>query len=343
MGQNIVDRTAYACLISLNKLRREMKGTGLTDGEVTKLMGHISPVTKYLTDLAHVGTKSEAAVEVAEQREDARKEKIDHRRILKDNQEEVKDMVVRGFGSVDVRRHIYEETGHTIHPATVKSYIREYKASTEYKEAYREYLTGLDSVRLYTKIGRMEEYTMIYRDTYEKYKRNKSQTQLNNLVKILDQARKESDAPSNFQFNVVQNQMNISGDVNFNMLDRKKELDVFRNMPLQELILGRIARKTDTNPIIMMRRLQNSYYANQAGMNGLDKLNEEIHYPSEIHYNIEDMVSKQRDIQVEEATIVVEEDNPEEEINAIKAAFLKKLAERKAKQEVKNHGFKKEE
>lgn len=343
MGKKVVDRTAFACLIKIRQMKKEMEGTGLTVPEIDKLMGHLNSVVSYLTDIAHNGTKSEAAIAEAEKRNEADRKRVGHRALLEDNQDEVKDMVVRGFGASDVRKFMYEKTGHTIHPATIKSWIREYKASTEYKESYREYLAGLDSVRLYTKIGRMEEYTMIYRDTYEKYKRNKSQTQLNNLVKILDQARKESDAPANFQFQLVQNQMNINGDVNFNMLDRKKELDVFRNMPLQEIILGRIARKTEQSPIIMMRRLQNSYYANQAGMNGLDKLDEEIKYPSEIHYNIEDMVSKQKAIQVEEAQIVIEEDNPDEEINPIKAAFLAKLEERKRKLAERDHGFKKED
>ena len=326
-GGTVVDRAAQAALIRLQRAKKACKEVdGHKDG-ASQLMLDLAKVEGYLKKMAYDST----AEEVADRNGDKTAQLMKTQDVMSTHTDHINELIIKGYGPNEIRKSLFELADHMVHGNTVRNHMRKFKATDEYFELHREYVKTLDTTRLFTKVGRLEEYSNLYMDASEKYKRSKSKDNMTTLMKILEQCRRESDAPSNFNFQMVQNQMNVNGTVNFNMLDREKELDIFKGMPLQEFILGRIARKTKVNPIIMMRRLHNSYYAAQAGMKGLDKMEGKISYPSEIHYNIEDMISKQQAIQVEEAQIIEEVDNPKETMSPIKAKILANIEARKKK------------
>ena len=327
--KKVTNKSAFLQLQRAKKAHRLICDASLMKSERDPITREINAMITYLDKLAY-DEEAFVVINTPEENMEANTSSMSNQVLLEEHQEIIQEMTIKGFAWPDIRKAIYDQSKQMVHPKSLQSVIKAFKETEAFAKRNAEFMDSTKDMRLFTKAGRMEELTVIYRDMLEQYNRRKTRETVSLLMRILDQARKESDVAVNYNFQMIQNNMQINGSVNFNMLERDVEKNALRNMPLHEILIGRIARKMNVSPIIMLRRLQNSYYSAQAGMIGLDHINDKISYPSEILYDVEDMVARQEAIQIEEAKIIVDPDDPQEEPSEIKKRILDRLASKKS-------------
>lgn len=295
--KKVYDRSAFMMLSTIKKMHRTLLDTDLTKDQRDPVVRELNIIKAFLEKLSYEPREEDLSEGDKLLQKDTSRTSQD---ILDSNKELVQDLIVKGHSIMSIKKEIYKLTRELIHVTTLRSYRDKYKKTEHYYEAMEEYVGGIDSMRLYSKVGRIEELTTLYEDVKTRYEVSPTRENQNQLLKILDQARRESTTPQIYSFQMTQNNMNINGQVTFNLLNREVEKDVFKKLPIQEIILGRIAAKTGTDPIILMEKLHSSYYAVQSGIQGLDQIDNDIKYPSEFMYDIEDMASKQKLIKSKE-------------------------------------------
>lgn len=229
-----------------------------------------------------------------------------------------------------IQQMLFEKHEAVVPGGALHSYITRFKKTNEYLKHSAEWINELDDIRIYHKKGRLSELEELYIDAFKRWKQSPSRQGVDQCLKILEQARKETMpiVHQNFQFN----QNNIHANIITNILAKEEEMIMLDKLPLHEIIIGKVAAKYHRDPYLLQRRLQNSYYAIQAGAHGLDRISEPIQYPTAILYSVEKLGSKWKEIQAEEAQ-VVQEANVMEKIkqspSEIKEALLKRVREKK--------------
>lgn len=245
----------------------------------------------------------------------------------------INEYIIERRGPSLIQQMLFEKHNVDIKKPTIAAYIVKYKKTSEYLKIARDWEEDIGDLRLYHKRGRLTELEELYIDAYRNYKISSSRTNVDMCLKILEQARKEA-MPIMNQVNI--NNTNISANIFTNILAKEEELSIFERLPLHEIIIGRVAAKYNRDPYLLQRRLQNSYYAAQAGSHGMDKIGEPIEYPTAILYNVEDLGAKWKNIQAEEAK-EIQESNKEESLienpSDIKLALLKRVEEMKRKKQ----------
>ena len=315
------DRGAFLTLQKVKKAHRELLDLPIKKSERDPITKHLKDIGSYLEKRAYsMPANIKRNVE-----EEASKEILP---IFK-HWDIIKKMVIKGYDTRAMQKYIYQLSGELVHLTSMRARIDKFKETDEFKQEQDKYLQSVDGLRLYTKVGRIEELTDLYNDIKDKYEIAPTTAHQTQMMKILDQARRESDSPAVYNFKMEQNNMQINGSVVFNLLDKEVEREVFKKMPLNEIIIGRLAARSKVNPVLMMKRLHESYYAAQAGMGGLNDLDKEIRYPSELHYDIEDMVSKNKKIVIEEAKVIEEASSLDENISKLKQQLLDKIRAKK--------------
>jgi len=204
--------------------------------------------------------------------------------ILSQNEELIKSMVIEAYGNVAIARRIRETTGLTLSPVSVAGFARKFKKSEEFKEKVQEYRNGMDDIRIYGKRGRLEEIQSLYLDAYDRYELKKDTTNMNSLLKLLEQARKEADVSAqniNINNGTIVNNLSV-----INILQSDERKRVFKHMPINEIIIGRVAAKMGKPTAALLESLHTSFYSKQAGMMGLDTIDEPYQYPSSMVYDI---------------------------------------------------------
>lgn len=323
--KKVYNKGAMAALQTAKRAHKKLLDTSLKKNERDPVTRELNAVKAYLEKLAYTPSEEINKGKVPKAKSDENKE------ILHEHEEAVKEALVKGFSTKLIQEELYDLSGKIVHINTLNGFRKRFRESDEFKTRNEEYLKSVDTMRLYTKVGRIEELTELYRDSYERYQHSPSRENQNQCIKILDQARKESDSPAVYNFKMEQNNLQVNGQVTFNLLGKEEEKELFKRMPINEIIIGRIAARSDSDPTLMMKRLQQSYYAKQAGMFGLASTDDDIKYPSELHYDIEDMVDKHRKIQAEEAQILEEskDDVTDEDPSDLKKKLLKKVRKKK--------------
>lgn len=277
-------------------------------------------VLKYLTDLATAEPMVPAGPP------------DDSNKVIKESfKADMNAFIVERKGAGQIQQMLFEKHQADVKRSTIAAYITKYKKTSEFLKAAREWIEDIGDIRLYHKRGRLSELEELYVDAYRRYKTASTKPNADMCLKILEQARKEAMPIMN---QITVNNANITQNIFTNILAKEEEQAIFERLPLHEIIIGKVAAKYRRDPYLLQRRLQNSYYANQAGANGMDKLDEPIEYPTAILYNVEDLGAKWKAIQAEEAKEVKEsnvEETLTEDPSDIKLALLKKVEERKKK------------
>lgn len=263
--------------------------------------------------------------------EQENKEPDDHLVIKQKHKKVIHEMVVERQSVSAVQEYLFKKFNDNINKNTLTSYMVKFKKSNEYLKGAREWVESSEELRLYHKRGRLGELEELYLDAYRRWKKSPSKTNADMCLKILEQARKEA-MPIMNQI-TVNSTNNIQQNIFTNILAKEEQIEIFNRLPLHEIIIGKVAAKQKRDPYLLQRRLQHSYYAAQSGARGMDKLKEDIEYPTSILYNVEDLRGKWNEIQIEEAKILENSDTEEkiaESPNDIKAALLKRLREKQS-------------
>lgn len=240
------------------------------------------------------------------------------------------DSKLKGDTASETSIKIYQVSGMSFDKRTIHKYIRNNIESNprfiELQKAYRE---DLDDVKLYHKKTRLEILQGLFNNEYRKYEAFASTGALNNVLKLLEQARKESDQQLN--------QINIFNQTNYiqNIIANEELKRAMGDLPLHELIIGRVAAKTGLHPSILINRLNNSIYAkfNGSSRADLESIKEEPIYPTAMLLDMSEIQKKNKvaEVRVSEEVrqIEVVESKKKQTLNkdSIKEALLRKKAE----------------
>lgn len=151
-------------------------------------------------------------------------------------------------------------------------------------ELQTEYTKNFTNVRLGYKRSRLDEYSWLYQETKEQYMNSKSREDKKFMKDLLESIKRE----------VEGDLIRVEGDIQMNIehtLNVHINREVMRRLPIHEIIITRLAAKTGINPLMMLYRLQKSYYAKFTGYAPLapgetqDNLTTE--YPSAFVYDLD--------------------------------------------------------
>jgi hypothetical protein len=331
--KKVYNQGAFLTLEKVKRAHMKLLNSPLKKNERDPITQELKEIKSYLEVRAY--TPPDVLNDVSQRDKSAMVERSSNRDIVEQHAEEVNDLIVKGHSLDTIKRALYDLSKQVVATRTIDAYRTRYKATEEYQEAYGRHVGSLDSMRLYTKVGRLEELTIMYEEAYTQHRLLKTRDSQNQVLKILDQARREADSPAVYNFQMNQNNMQINGTAVFNLLQRETEKDLIKGLLINEIVLGRIAAKTGVSALILMKRLHTSYYANQSGINGLSNTDEPIAYPSEIMYDIESMTEKSKKLAIEEAKIVDPVDDVDEEISPLKLKLLERIRSKQKKDEDK--------
>ena len=203
------------------------------------------------------------------------------------------------------------------------------KYNSEIKTLIEKHKESYDDIRLGIKKSRMEELSSLYNGQKEKHGTTKSREDLKILLQILEQFRKEAEGDRL----TIDGKLDIDYEVNIN---HHLQQNVFKTLNLKEIILGKVAARMGVNPTKLIYSLNNSYYKKFSNVLG-DFSEEvadgtEIIYPSQMNYDFERIRKHQadRDMEVEEAVVLEEEQNTKSEERglSIREQMMLKLKEK---------------
>lgn len=295
-------------------------------------------VVNFLLKMAQQEPKEPKTIIVKEEPKEESLEGFEHEGIVIKNayKEDIHRMIVACKSNSEIAEMLFEKYDASINGNTLAAYIVRYRKTSEYIKETKAWSDSLGELRLNHKRGRLGELETLYLDAYRAYQSKPTKPNVELCLKILEQARKEA-MPT--MTSMIINNNSVTQNIFTNILAKEEEQAIFERLPLHEIIIGRVAAKYKRDPYLLQRRLQNSYYASQAGARGMDNIGEAIEYPTSILYNVEDLGARWKAIQAEEAKVMEDANVSEglsEEASDIKAAILKRVAERKKAGEQKD-------
>lgn len=152
------------------------------------------------------------------------------------------------------------------------------------QELQEEYSKNFSNVRLGYKRARLDELSWLYQETKDIYfARKKDLTERKFLKELLEQIRKEVDGDV----------ITINGNIEMKIeatLNLHLQKEIYKRLPLAELVISRVAVRLGLNPIFLMWKLQSSYYSKFTGY-GIEQAAPESKpdYPSAFIYNLDDI------------------------------------------------------
>lgn len=232
----------------------------------------------------------------------------------------VMGLLGRYFTYGEVAKQLQEEHGIEASTDMVERYAKRHKE--EIKAKQEEFQQSYTDVRLFVKRSRLEELLWLYTNRKEKYQATGNREDYRLLLQTLEQVRKESEGEI----------LNVVGNLNVNVeVDIRNHLraEVFKDIGLKEIILGRIAARQGIPVERMIASMNNSYYNRVNSEEVTDA--EYVNYPSQETYdfgaierkNALDAKNKEKETAIKPVVVTNKAD-------AIKQAFLDKI---KANQE----------
>jgi hypothetical protein len=185
-----------------------------------------------------------------------------------------------------------------------------------------------DHIRLTIKTSRLEELTWMYNKIKRKYEGNTNREDHKTMLQTLESIRKEVEGDKlTIQANV---DISVQQEVSIQI---KNEL--LKDLPLREIIIGRLAAKTGIPPRELINDLSTSYYAKLNSLLGKveDVDFEEIEFPSLQSYDfteIEKINRKNEELDkqnVDKLKIENEKREIENRNKSLKEAMLRKVEE----------------
>lgn len=149
-------------------------------------------------------------------------------------------------------------------------------------ELQKDYSNNYNDVRLGYKKSRLEEYLWLYNDTKQSYENTKNKEDRKFLKELLEAIKRE----------VEGDLIRIEGDLQVNIeatLNVHIYQEIYKNLPINEIIMTRVALRSGQNPLMLLYRLQNSYYAKYSGFAPKDDVVESAlpDYPSSFVYDLD--------------------------------------------------------
>lgn len=342
--KDVVDKVAYVKAIKLAKHRIIVNPLFKTsDGQEMSIAGPIHVIRK---KIAHLPADEREWVEqekalyyninnnltIAKRKAFGKKQgegKASEGSILEMKREEILEYFGRMFTVEDILKIINKEWGFPMGKSTLHDFKIKY--SEEIKKRVEHHQVSFHNVRLGIKKSRLEELSTIYKRAKEIWEENENRQDLKIILDIIDQFRKEAEGDRL----TIEGKVDIKYEQNIQLHLMK---EVFQTTNLKEIILGRVAAKMGINPVKLIYSLQKSYYAQFSNVLGdfdEDEASQDLAYPSQLNYDFERIGKnfKLRDSEIEEAVIVEEKENFNDEA---KAKSLKEILAERLKSKTKD-------
>lgn len=274
-----VDRTLKLDLLSTDiKLNKEVEH--LPEEEIKRFKLHkrlvgyaYTRLTKYYQEaIGQKITKKDNGVDISD--------KI----ILQNRKADIIDKFAKMYSIEEVYKIIVSEWGLNVGIAQLEEF-RKNNIDTIIR-LQKEFTNNFNEVRLAHKHSRLLEYMFLYNETKESYTRTRSKEDRKFLVELLSNIKKEAEGDI----------IRIEGNVNLNI---EQTLNVFlhktimQKLPINEMILSRVAARININPYLLLYRLQKSYYSKYTGFlsTGEEGNNFAPEYPSSVTYDLDKLIS----------------------------------------------------
>jgi hypothetical protein len=212
----------------------------------------------------------------------------------------------RFFSVTEVLQVVTEEWGIGVSRMTMNRFAQAY--AEEIREKQEWYKKNYSDVRLGYKRSRLDELSWMYTSAKIKYNGgNRSNDTGRLMVSILQQIKAEVEGDIDIR---------VSGSIDMNIehtLSVHVRHELMKSLNINSLIISRVALKLGLNPIILMNRLQSSYYKKFTTLNGdVPENPDTMELPSKLPYDFK---------QIQDAQVVIDTNEAKE------AAKLKKEQE----------------
>lgn len=195
--------------------------------------------------------------------------------------EPVKEQMIELFGRMFTQVEVHEICLKTWKlPCTVNqiSDFRKFHI-VEINKRIEEHKRTYSDIRLGHKRSRLEEYVWLYNKRKKIYEISGKGEDHRILLQTLEQIRKEAEGDS----------LRIDGNVNFGLdvtINNHIQQDLRKTMPLKEIIISRIAARTNSDPTKLLGFLSQSIYRNVLDAETVE-FEEMPDYPSSQNYDFD--------------------------------------------------------
>jgi len=209
---------------------------------------------------------------------------------------------------------ITKEWQHKITMFQLKKWIKLHE--TEIENRKTDYVQKRQDFRVSQEASRLELLnTQLFYWT-KKFEETNSVLASNQIIKLLEQARKEVKGD--------QLKLTVDGkiDINATLQGQENIMNVSKKLPINMLVVGMVAAKQGIDPTSIMASLATSYYAKHNGFNGAVNGDEEIQSPVNLikQYDWAELERKNKQFKetIRPISEVVDFEDVEEEKKAVK-------------------------
>jgi len=200
---------------------------------------------------------------------------------------EVFEMFARMYSIDEIHRIINQEWEISLEKSSIEAFRRIHLV--EIREKQIEKNRSWDGVRLGWKRSRLEELALLYEDRKAKYVTSHKSEDYKLLLQTIEQIRRE----------VEGDKITIDGDITNRVeevINAHINMEILAKMNILQMILARVAFIQKSNPLYLLYRLQNSYYAKHTGFGGKIDEGAPILHPSKLVYDFDDLERRNREI-----------------------------------------------
>ena len=287
MSENpwITDKRYYRCqndpLLSIDLLARKT--------ELRKFISHLPEqeqryiwTIKFICERAYLLVTKYKKVALGQEQwiSSFQKLNIDDTLVLENRKADMLGLFGKMYSAEEVHRIVTQDWKVSVSIYAIENFRT--KNLDKIIELQKEYTNNYQDVRLGYKKSRLEEYMWLYNETKQQYENTQSKEDRKFLKELLESIKREVEGDI----------IRIEGDLQVNIehtLNVHVQKEIYSKLPINEMILTRIAMRTGVNPLLMLYRLQNSYYSKFTGF--LPKSEDETltlpEYPSSHVYDLD--------------------------------------------------------
>jgi len=191
------------------------------------------------------------------------------------------------------------------------------------QELRTQYKESIDDLRLTHKKVRLEELTNMYGVRKDIYSTTSSKLDEKALLDLLAAIRKETEG----DVININGKLDITAEIS---IKHQLQQEILKDFNLSFLIVSHVAARLGINPLHIVNRLANSYYAKFSGFaRSANILEEEIVYPTNLIYDFNEIAKKQEQFAIEDVISQEPHNLPfteAQEILSIKQQLLAKIS-----------------
>lgn len=201
--------------------------------------------------------------------------------ILDPRRSELLEMFGRFFSDKEVHAIVRNDWHLDVTMGTLREFRK--RNLDRIKELQEEHKRDFSELRLVHKKSRLEEYTWMYMIAKQKYIKTENREDRKAMMDLLYHIKREVEG----DILNVQGELSVNIEQTINVHIRQ---EINKRLTLLELVISRVAIQQRRNPLLILYRLQNSFYSKFNGVgvvNDIEELEEAPPYPSDVVYDLD--------------------------------------------------------